>query len=1029
MQKSNVYNAFENIIEKIEFNLSIKSFNKRCFLSLIARQLVFTFVSSSKNSLKKIPMTALLKTSFRSSFRPLGLMKTLLLLAGLAACLPTNAQGWEIYFGGNAEDYGHSIIQTQDRGYVGAGFSESFGTDGDMDVYVIRTDVDGTEIWQHYYDDGFREYGYSITETPDQGFLVVGEIYPTQLSDANVYLLKINADGKKQWSKQFGGSGDDSGYRIIPTTFSSGYLIVGSTTSLGNGQRDFFLVKIDDQGNQVWNKAYGTAGDDDGRSVVEVSDGYLVAGTAFNPANGNKDGYLLKIDFSGNEVWSKFFGSTTEFDQFYDLELTSDGNVAMAGHTGAISDGWLLKTDLDGNEIWSKTFGGQLGDEVYDLMKADNGDLVMTGITEVDATNSDAFLTRFDNDGNQIWSNNIGRGSHVDLGQALAPTADGGFIVIGYNSLLGIFGNDVTFIKAGASGSVYTNHLTGKVFIDSGDCAYQNGEIGLNDWIVKVVSDGETLFGTTEPDGSFDITLGSGNYVASVLPKNGYWASCIGNYPINFTAEYDTLVRNFPMLKVVDCPLMDVDISSPTAQNCSNINYTVSYCNTGTAASPNTSVEVVLGEGLTFSNASIPVASQNDSLLVFDLGLVGLDECGSFYFNVSSDCSGQAYEAYVVTAHISPDSTCLPVDPNWDLADVKVNGYCDGDSVHFEIRNAGLGDMQQSQGFIVIEDHIMLMAVPEPYQLDAGEVVTKTYPADGPTYRLIAEQTPGHPGNSYPTVAVEGCTTTGTYSTGYVTELPEDENDPFNAVEAQENIPSFTDYILLRGYPKGYLQNGENLIPANTDIEYHVFFQNVGMDTMTRLVVRDTLSPFLDLSTVTAGASSHPYDFQVYSNGVVKMTFNNIALPPNAGAVSEGFVKFKIAQKPNNPKGTQISNSATVFLGYDAPKQTATYTHVVGGATLLDFIVISDVDNPTAPGVEVKAYPNPFTSSIEFEVKDLTCKYLTINVFDINGRLVRQEKALGNHLQLQRNGMPSGSYTFQLEADGRLIHTGKIIVR
>lgn len=1028
-KKVSINKGFKRYFLKIGTNFYENLFNKRCFLSLIAGELVFTFVSSSKNSSKKLPMTASLKTSSRKSLRPLGLLQALFLLAGLAICSQVKAQGWEIYFGGNNEDYGHSIIQTQDRGYIGAGFSESFGPDGDMDVYVIRTDVDGTKIWENYYDDGFIEHGYSITETPDHGFLVVGDIQPAQLSDFNIYLLKINADGKKQWSKQFGGSGDDSGYRIIPTTFSSGYLIVGSTTSLGNGLRDVFLVKVDAQGNQVWSKAFGTSGDDDGKSVLEVSDGYLIAGSAHNPANNTTDGYLLKVDFNGNQVWSKFYGSPSEIDKINDLVLAADGNIVLTGFTGAVSNGWLLKTDIDGNQIWSKTFGGPLGDEANGILKTTNGDLVVTGVTELSTSNADAFLTRFDNDGNQLWTNNIGRGTYLDWAQSLAPTEDGGFIVIGYNSLLGIFGNDVTFIKAGPDGSVYTNHLIGKVFIDGGDCVYQNGETGLNDWIVKAASDNGTFFGTTSPNGSFDITVGTGNYVLSVLSKNDYWDACIAAYNVSFNAEYDTLVRNFPMLKVVDCPLMGVDVSAPTTQNCSNIGYTVSYCNTGTAASSNTSVNIILDNGLTFNGASIPVASQNDSLLVFDLGLVGLDECGSFYFTVSSDCSGQPSETYQVSAHIFPDSICLPVDPNWDMANIAVNGYCDTDSIRFKIKNIGSGDMQAPKGFIVIEDQIMLMTTPQPFQLDAGEETDIIYPANGPTYRLIAEQTEGHPGNSYPTVAVEGCTTTGTYSTGFVTEFQEDENDPFLAVSAQENIPVFTDYIFLRGYPKGYQKNGENLIPANTDIEYHVFFQNVGMDSINRLVLRDTLSPFLDLSTVVPGASSHPYDFEVYSNGVLKFTFENMLLPPGGGAGSEGFVKFKVSQKPGNLKGTQISNSAAVFLGYDAPHQTATYTHVVGGDSLLDFIVISDVNTPAIPGITVSAYPNPFASTIEFEAKDLQCKTLTINVFDINGRLVRQENATGNHLCLQRNGMPSGTYAYQLIADGRPLQTGKIIVR
>ncbi len=1000
-------------------------FNKRRFLSLIADEYVFTFVSSSKNSVKHLPMTTL-KTYSRTSAKPLGLLQTALLVLGLFfACVQVNAQGWEIYFGGNNEDYGHSIIQTKDRGYVGAGFSESFGPDGDMDVYVIRTDVDGTEIWSNSYDDGYVEHGYSITETPDQGFLVVGDIFPTQLSDANVYLLKINANGQKLWSKQFGGAGDDEGFRIIPTTTSGGYIIVGATTSLGNGGQDVFLIKLDDQGDQVWAKAYGTTGDDFGRSVLEVADGYLVAGTAFNPANGTKDGYLLKVDFNGNEVWSKFYGSPTDIDQAFDLVLAADGNVVLAGYTGSLSEGWLFKTDLAGNEIWTKTFGGSLGDEVYDLLVATNGDLVVAGYTELSASNSDAFLARFDNDGNQLWMKNVGRGSHTDVGQAVAPTEDEGFIVIGYNALFGIFFNDVTFIKASANGDVYTNHLTGRVFMDGGDCVFQNGETGLNDWIVQAKSDTKTFFGTTDASGHFDITVDSGDYQVEVLVKNDYWDACIALYNVAFMEQYDTLVRNFPMLPVAICPLLEVDISAPVAQNCSNITYTVNYCNTGTAASPITSVNVVLDNGLSLVGASIPVTTQIDSLLVFDLGLVGMGDCASFFINVTSDCNGLPAEAYLVQAHITPDSICLPTSPSWDKASIDVNGYCDVDSVRFTLKNVGIGDMQEPKGFIVIEDQILDRQ--GAFKLVIGQDTSVVFLATGGTYRIIAEQSEGHPGNSYPTVAVEGCTTTtGDYSTGFVTELHEDENDPFNAVDAQENISSFTDYIILRGYPKGYQQNGENLIPTNTDIEYHVYFQNVSMDTITRLVIRDTLSPFLDLGTVVAGASSHPYDFEAYGNGVLKFSFLEMLLLPG----DEGFVKFKVSQVADNPVGTHIDNSATVFLGYDVPQQTATYTHVIGGETLLDFIVISDVDTPELPsGVSVKAYPNPFVSAVAFEADGLQCKGLTVNVYDINGRLVRQEKALGNRLQLQRNGLLAGTYAFQLDADGRLIHTGKLIVR
>ncbi|MBK8562734.1 MAG: hypothetical protein IPN76_05165 [Saprospiraceae bacterium] len=817
MQKFSIYSYFETKFTKNRQFPFTELFNKRLFLSLIVDEAAYTFVSSLKNRLKDKPMTALLKTSSTSKIahRPLGFVRVLMLLAALVACLQGNAQGWEIYFGGNNDDQGQSILQTQDHGYVGVGSSESTGGGNGYQVYVIRTDVDGSEVWSNRYDDGFTSFGYSITETPDHGYLVVGELRPTQLADLNVLLLKISADGQKLWSKQFGGAGDDKGFRIIPTTASGGYLIVGTTSSFGNGEKDAYLVKIDAQGDEVWSKTYGTAGDEDGYSVVEVADGYFLAGTADNAANGTKDGYLVKVDFNGNEVWSKYFGVANDIDQLRDIAVTSDNNLALAGYTGSTSEAWLLKADLNGDEIWSRTFGGSLGDEINDLMVADNGDLVVTGYTEVTAANVDAFLARFDNDGNNIWTNNIGRGSHADIAQGVTQAQDGGFVAIGYNSLFGIFFNDVTFIKTGSDGSVYTNHLTGRVFKDGGDCVYQNGEAGLNDWIVKAASNDQTFFGTTDANGNYDITIAPGNYTVSVLKKNQYWDACIAAYNVNFSVEYDTLVRNFPMLPLADCPLLQVDIAAPVVQNCSNIAYTVSYCNIGTTASPTTTVNVVLDNGLSYTGASIPLASQNDSLLVFELGQLELDDCGSFQVFVASDCNGLPEEAYIVRANILPDAICLPASPEWDMSNIAVNGYCNGDSVKFTIKNNGIGDMDEPKGFIVIEDQVMLMDTPEPFQLEAGQTVERTQPSNGSTYRLIAEQSEGHPGNSYPTVAVEGCTTTGDYSTGYVTELQEDENDPFTAVDAQESIENFTDYILLRGYPKGYLRNnGENPHPS-----------------------------------------------------------------------------------------------------------------------------------------------------------------------------------------------------------------------
>ena len=250
---------------------------------------------------------------------------------------------------------------------------------------------------------------------------------------------------------------------------------------------------------------------------------------------------------------------------------------------------------------------------------------------------------------------------------------------------------------------------------------------------------------------------------------------------------------------------------------------------------------------------------------------------------------------------ILPDSICIEPMMNWDEASVDVDGYCDSDSVRFIIRNDGAGNMGEVLEFIIIEDHVMEFQGPQEFLLEAEQDTIISRGANGTSYRIIAEQSPGHPGSSYPTVAVEGCSTGSNFSTGFTTELQEDENDPFISIDVQEAISSTTDYTFLRGYPKGYLEDGENQIPANTSLEYHIYFENSGTDTLQRLVIRDTLPNGLDLGTIVPGASSHPYEFEAYSSGVLKFTFNDLALSPKRRHCLTGLCEIQSFSKTEQP--------------------------------------------------------------------------------------------------------------------------------
>ena len=155
---------------------------------------------------------------------------------------------------------------------------------------------------------------------------------------------------------------------------------------------------------------------------------------------------------------------------------------------------------------------------------------------------------------------------------------------------------------------------------------------------------------------------------------------------------------------------------------------------------------------------------------------------------------------------------------------------------------------------------------------------------------------------------VEGCTQEGQeeYTTGQVTQFPENDQDPYVDIDVQEILSTLGTANILIGHPKGYQ---DSIITTNTDIEYTVLFANTESDTLNRLVIRDTLPEELDLATLAAGPASHPYTFEVYNSGVLKITFNDLNLIPADSSGSEtdsrGYVKFTLSQKPKNASFTK----------------------------------------------------------------------------------------------------------------------------
>lgn len=221
-----------------------------------------------------------------------------------AYVIKTDSMGdtiWTRTYGGTNDEVFYSIQQTSDSGYIAAGYTSSFGEGWD-DVYLVKTDSYGNEIWAKTFGSDEWESARSVQQTPDGGYILCGSSSSFGSSVRSVYLIKTNADGESLWTRTYGGAYVDKG-QFIQQTFDGGYIITGETQSFGSGEADILVLKIDSLGNLSWMKAYGGIYWDEGYSIYQTQDeGFIIAGSTTSE-DFNTDAFLLKTgpDFVDEE--------------------------------------------------------------------------------------------------------------------------------------------------------------------------------------------------------------------------------------------------------------------------------------------------------------------------------------------------------------------------------------------------------------------------------------------------------------------------------------------------------------------------------------------------------------------------------------------------------------------------------------------------------------------------------------------------------------------------------------------------------
>jgi hypothetical protein len=372
-------------------------------------------------------------------------------------------------------DGGFVVLGWSDvQSFGGNKASTNYGRD---DFWVLRLDASGNKVWETSLGGSQIEFSGDIQQTTDGGFILVGssnsqtdgtKTSPNQglPETGDVWVIRLDADGHQLWDRTFGSTNADHAVRVLPTT-NGGFMIGGSSYGEGGnkssstfGHWDYWLIALDADGNKLWERIYGGTEEDSLTSMERTSDGgFILCGYSYSRPSGNKtspnyglaDAWVVRVDAGGNVLWQQTVGGDF-YDYGFCVKETPDGGFAIGGAAASgisgnkdtpnlgftILDAWLIKLDADGNKLWDRVYGGSWEDQLGSLVVLADGGFLLGAVSSSDDgdrvgapfDNLDWWLVRTDANGNRIWDFSLGGTSYEFLSN-VEQTSDGGFILGG----------------------------------------------------------------------------------------------------------------------------------------------------------------------------------------------------------------------------------------------------------------------------------------------------------------------------------------------------------------------------------------------------------------------------------------------------------------------------------------------------------------------------------------------------------------------------------------------------------------------
>jgi len=474
---------------------------------------------------------------------------------------------WDKTLGGNNYDQLTSVHQTRDKGYILGGLSHS-GRSGDKtgnskgngDYWIAKLKADGTKEWDKTYGGNNEDILASVQQTSDGGYIMVGSSSTSingDKSEANrgsgydYWIIKIKADGSKEWDQTIGGKSYDW-LVSLQQTRDGGYILGGHSisgigsnkTEASRGSTDYWVVKLRASGTKEWDRTFGGRYEDLLSSVQQTSDGgYILGGTSLSGISGDKtqarigstDYWVVKLQADGTKIWDKTIGGTDE-DYLASLQLTSDGGYILGGYSwSGISgdktqpskgshDYWLVKLQADGSKDWDKTIGGSESDVLTTLQQTSDGGYILGGNSYSNisgdksqaprgAADYDYWVVKLKADGSKAWDKTLGSNNN-DVLVSVQETSDGEYILAG-NSDSGVMGDKS---ESSRGGTDYWIVKIKEETILKAVWTNRFGGAGNDNFTVAIrTSDGGYLSGGYTNSGN------SGDKTQNSEGKNDYW--------------------------------------------------------------------------------------------------------------------------------------------------------------------------------------------------------------------------------------------------------------------------------------------------------------------------------------------------------------------------------------------------------------------------------------------------------------------------------------------------------------------------